>query len=541
MSDFYRKMVHHAAATSLMPAETGPSHPYQPVQTLAGTYVNLPKHQIPLRNPYRGWNLWRYTASGQYSEALRNGSKVNIKLDRRSGSGHIKEVFLRIVVANEDTTDSARYIPAPLWLKDIEFKTPSGELIHNFDGTQQWFMIVNNYDLDSWESVRKELRSSRDYLIGEEFYPSTTQTVTIPLYGTFLSVADFFQPAIDGDLQCNVLFQPDSVIRLSTDNNVKLKIVELSLDCEMEQLRPEDLALQMSQFASERFDAMIPYVRKQEWHQTLSANSTYTLDLSSIKGDVVALWFYLRKQNPVGEQLFHFTPIASFQYKNSEGAPITGQQVVTDDFLRHQRCIKQFLGRFFADRHVYPFIFSESDRAFLSLINIGLKTGAYPFTTNEKLVFTTAPAGVNEVITVTPGAAADDGTFQILFTTPTGSAITPPLAFDATADEIETAIQNLDLFQGKVSVSGAFNTTGDKTITYGGGYSNRPMQRRGYNLVPIFNNMVDSSGALVPVRTTVTTHGKWGMDSGDTYQIEVVAFTTALLSVEKGRVTVITP
>jgi hypothetical protein len=255
---------------------------------------------------------------------------------------------------------------------------------------------------------------------------------------------------------------------------------------------------------------------------------------------VVAIWFFIRSQNPIGAGLLHFTPVQSFQYKNSEGAAISGQQVVDDEFIRHQRCIKQYLGRFFADRHVYPFIFSESDRAFLSLVNVGLKSGAYPFTTNEKLVFTTAPAGTNEVVTITPAAAATAGSFQILFSTPHGSALTPPLAFNATAATIKNAIESLDLFQGTVTVSAPFNTTGPKTITYGGGYAQRPMQRRGFSLLPIFNNML-ASGALVAVETQVSTHGKWGMVSGASYQIEVVAFTTAVMSIEKGRVSVLTP
>jgi hypothetical protein len=539
MSDFFTKLAQQAASTSLIPTDTGPSHNYQVVQTLAGQMIHLPAHQVPMKNPYREWNLWRYSASGQYTDALANGSTINIKIDRRSGSGHIKEAYLRLVVQNQDAANSTRYIPAPLWIKTIEFKTPSGELIHSFDGLQLWFMIVNNYDTDSWQSLLHEVRSTKDYLIGEEFYASTTTTVTIPLIGTFLSAADFFQPAIDGDLQCNVTFQPDAVIRFPV-NTVTLKIVEMSLDCEMEQLTPENLLLQVQQFAAERYNAMIPYTRKQQWNLTLNASTTYTLDLSSIKGDVVSIWFYIRDANPALESVIHFIPVESFQYKNSEGAPITGQQLVTDDFLRHIRCPKQFLGRFFRDRHVYPFIFSESDRAFLSLVNIGLKLGAYPFTTNERLTFTTTNAGVNEVITVTPGAAATSGTFQMMFITPEGSAITPPLAYNATAAVIKNAIENLDIFQGTITVSAPFNTTGPKTLTYGGHYRNRPMQQRGYNLIPLFNNMLNA-GALVPVSSQVTTTGIWGMTSGASYQIEVLAFTTALLTIEKGRLTVITP
>jgi hypothetical protein len=540
MSDFFTKLAQQAAATSLIPTDTGPSHRYQVVQTLAGQVVHLPAHQVPSKNPYREWNLWRYSASGQYTDALANGSTVNIKIDRRSGSGHIKEAYLRLVVQNQDATNTASYIPVPLWIKTIEFKTPSGELIHSFDGLQLWFMICNNYDTDSWQSILHELRSSKDYLNGEEFYPSTTDTVYIPLIGSFLSAADFFQPAIDGDLQCNITFQPDGVIRYPY-NNVTLKIVEMSLDCEMEQLTPENLLLQVQQFSAEKYNAMIPYTRKQQWNLTLNANTTYTLDLSSIKGDVVSIWFYIRDANPTLQSVFTFTPIESFQYKNSEGAPITGQQLVEDDFLRHIRCPKQFLGRFFRDRHVYPIIFSESDRAFLSLVNIGLKLGAYPFTTNEKLTFTTTNAGVNEVITVTPGAATTSGTFQMLFVSPDGSAITPPLAYNATPTDIKNAIEDLDIFQGTVTVSASFNTTGPKTITYGGGYKNRPMQRRGYNLIPIFNNMITTGTALTPVTAQVTTVGKWGMTSGASYQLEVLAFTTALLTIEKGRLNVITP
>jgi len=467
---------------------------------------------------------------------------VQIKLDRGSGSGHIQEVWFRFQVANSGES-SIRMIPAPLWIQNITFQTPSGETIHQIDGTALWLMTIGNYDADSWASISQIVNSSLDYQIGEEIYAGDTNIYYVPIISSFLSTCDFFLPAVDGAMMVTVQFQPSQTIRIpfvSPDDGNMLTLPDFSLVASMEQMRPEDLRRQKDQYRNGRFDFIIPYIRRQTVTQTWNANAQYQIDLSAIKGDVVFALFVLRNSPQQQQALLQFLPITSFQFRNSEGIGIASQQLIEDQYNRWIEGTKRFLGTANSGGtgHIYSQVFSESDAAPLALINTGYKAGSYPFTTNEVLVINTAPAGTTEILTATVTGTAAQGNYTFLFTNPYGSAVTAPLPYNSTADEIATAINNLDIFQGTVTVVGDFSDPGAVTFTYETGYAYTPMASRGYNLVVISNTMVDGTGLPVTVSMQVTTPGVWGIVNGNTYILDIWCFTTSILSQQNGSLRV---
>ena len=533
MSDFYSKLRANVPTVSILPSDAPPAHPISNITMIGGQQLTVPSFQVPKKNPYINSNLWRYPASGSFTNILSTGGQVQIPIIKGTGSGHTQQVWLRIKVINSTGSD-VEMIPAPVWIQSHMFQTPSGATIQTQQGTQLWTSIATTTTLEDWYEVSRAVGSSLDYEAGDAVPNGATVTYYIPLIGSFLSAGQFFTPATSGDIQYYVTFWPDSVIR--NTGTAALTVQEMSLDIKMEQMAPPLLSATITLFANKRFDYIIPYFKNQPFSFTQTAGQQYINNLSNISGDVVFIDFVIRRSY-VGNDLIHYLPVANFQYQNQEGIGISSQQFIDDSMSRDIIFPPQNKGTYTRNRRFYRHVFSECEDAVSEMLLYGRKTGAYPFDNHCNLVFNAAAAGADEMWQLaafgpTPTAGnclftwitPDDGvaqSAQVPFSDLTGTA---PFT------NLQNAIQAISNFDGTITVGGGYATTG-LTFTFGGTYGNRALAAEGYALQINMGTLNAGAGQVCQGYLYQQNAGALGITSGTTYNLDVYAVTSGVVSI----------
>lgn len=561
--DVYNKAKLYNSNVSIAKIDVGPKWTFRGVQMLDGKVRVFPEHQIPPSEPYQISNIWRYPAQGQYSNILQNGGQVQFRINEGTGSGRVEKVYLRMIVQNSNSSQNAEYIQAPLWIKTNNWQTPNGELIQQCDGTVLWLSSIGAHDSDGWRYMSELELSNDQYGLSTVIEPLAFQEIQIELIGNWIDTANVFIPWIKGDMFYYPTFQPDNVIRLSGG---MLTVVDMSLDMHMSNTDVEEINKVAQVIKKTELNFVVPYVKNQTFTMALQANSSYTLLMNGLTGDVVFMWMLIRNSY-VGTDLSSYWPLASFQFTDSGGNPISSNNLITDEMDRNIYYPRHFLGRAAHINNIYHWNFCNEDTAPLSLILLGCKQGAYAFTGNEKLVINTAPAGTNEVLTLqffaipTQTGAGQTwnsgspvvGGFYFIFQTPNGGQKSLLVPANSTNQQVEDAIEGMNFFSGTVTVSGfplAFTGTASgigntgisatATITYGGAYALQPMEQEGYILyaIPSAFQTELTNGAVnylapVEINETTSTPGVYGIASGNTYIIDLYAYTTGIVNLKQ--------
>ena len=169
-------------------------------------------------------------------------------------------------------------------------------------------------------------------------------------------------------------------------------------------------------------------------------------------------------------------------------------------------------------------------------IEAGVKFGFYPFTTNETLSINTAPAGTTEVLYLQVchgGQTPASGSYKLMFTTLSGSAVTGPIAYNASAATIQAVIMTYPLSREVVVTGTALNSgMGSRSHMEDPIQTTPCMQTDSYSTV-VETAVYDSAGTPLPypIDTVVATPGVYGMTGGNSYTIDLYAFTSSILSV----------
>jgi len=540
--DFYGKTATIVPEVSIAPSDTAAAHPVTAISMLNGATLTVPSYQVPLKNPYRLVNLWRYQASGQYDNVLATGGQVQIPLIRGSGSGHVEKVWLRIQVRN-NTGASIQMQPVPLWLQSLVFQTPAGATISTIQGTQLYGNIASVYMMEEWYEISKACGMNIEYESGDPVEAGDTITYYVPLVGNFLEAGSFFLPATSGDLQCYANFWPDNNIR--NTGTGPLTIVQMSLDVKMEMLAPPLLDKTKQLFKGQRFDYLIPYFKWQSFNQQLTVGQTAQLQLSSIKGDVVFVDFVIRPSY-VKDDLTNFQIIDSYQYQNQEGIGISGQQFIDDMFSRKILYPEQNDGTLSRHRRWYRHVFANNDYAPKNMLKYGLKLGAYPFDNHNTLnIITPALAGINEkwaLVTSVFGVAPYGGNAMFTWQTPDGlsgaSIEVPYTDLDTNGSPLtKAAIEAIPSFTGTVTITGRVSLN-SLLLEFTGNYGNRALGDEGYVLqcnsglfctIPTIGGP-PANQMNIPLYAVPAVNGRNGIVNGATYIIDVYATTSGYCS-----------
>lgn len=535
-SDLAKNIEQNAASTAL--AIAPPLSRVAQVKTKRGQPINVPEFQIPSNNP-NGIipNDWFFNAVGNFQTAITNGTQQTIKIDRGSGSGKTTgRVWLRVTLQNTDASNDIQMAPMPFWFSSIQFQTPAGDIISTDTSLGLFLKLLTCTSLEEFYSTSNAVCMTNEYNAGPLLLRGTTQEYDLPLFGNAFSCGEVPTRVLQGDSQCVIQFAPTANSVLAAVDTTKIQINALALIFEMQQLDSLLLAELDNEYHRFEHSFVYPFARTMSWSQTFNASSQYVFQTSGIIGDVTCLFAALRAGNTGSSQYF-FIPLTSYQIQDSAGIPITGANFVTGDFGRWCHTPRWSLGTWMQDRRINLWNFSSKNSGIVEFLTMGRKSGAYGFSGNESLVINTCAAGTSEVLTLATGdaTAPTGGSYQISFMDEWGyEHYTNPIAFNASAATIKAAIELLPNFEGTVTVSAALSATGSITVTYGGVYANRAMKGRGYYLqvcaAGLFNATIGQG-----VLTTVTTPGVTGMTSGATHYLDVIAYTSSILSVSSDK------
>lgn len=556
---FLEQTLQSVPAVSIIPQDLpsgAESDVYKNVEFYNGSVHCINTKQLPLTNPYRTNNVWRWNAQAFIPTILQAGGQVTFKIDRGSGSGHTKDLRLRIQWTNSSSF-RVSYVPLPLMIQLLQFTTPSGKIIQQFTGSDIWLACADNETDIGWNALADCIQASDAYGIGDVISPGESGFWYLTIPGNMLECSNFPTYLVDGDMLIYVTFFSNQFTNIfynmGAGNFGDLTVQALSLDAGMVNQPQEELSGRMVSLSrGNPLTFVVPYIRTQQWVMTLNATSTYSLPLTGIKGDVVYAHVWIRGATLQGDEWLNSNQIASFQWQNAAGQGISGQQFIEDIYNRRVQYPKWSPGQLPADydfiNYIYTTVFAEPDHAIISLLNNGYKAGCWPFTTNENFVFNTPGAGVNEQVLVTvTNNPATSGSFYIEFDADgQGSTFSENLGYNATLYDIQTAIQAMNTFQGSVDV---FDSTGSgnknsKTfqpltqtgnlasfyITYTGRYANKPMASRDFMFQVINNDVANATPVQLGMVTSVDIFGQYGITSGATYTINCYAWTTALVT-----------
>lgn len=526
MSQFLEQTRRLVPGFTFAPISTGPVDPLETATMMDGSFHTFQKKQIPVKSTLTNYTTTRYNATGSYSAQLTNGGQVQVPIIRASGTGKCNGIpYIRMIVTNTDGALNTQQVPAPLLIQNVQCLTPDGSPIQNHDGSGLWWSIIEVFDTDFWANLQVALNSSVTYELGVPLPFGTSTLLFVPLVGNLFAM-DFFIPAVDGDMIYNVYFWPATSTLISGPN---VTLTFLSIDVPMEQLSSDQLAKQIEYRRSREVTYVIPYERIQRLQQTWNASQLYSIPLNAFKGDATLIRFMFRN-TLVGRDLLSENIISSFQFRDSAGNAISGPQFIDDIYNRQIQQADWCLGRASAHHFVYVFVWSAAKTGLLSVLLHGVKYGAFPFTTNETLQVNTAVAGTNEVLSLQYNHPADitQGTFIIAWSTPQGGTqYTAPITFNATALQVQTAIQLLNNFRGTCTVTG--NQAANWVITFTGHYATRPMSAAGYQMC-VITAAEAASNELEGLRVIVTVPGITGIVSGSSQILDLHMYTTSLIN-----------
>jgi len=524
MADFSRKTRDLNRSTTLQSGYVPEMDPFAMVSTLDGSRLRIPATQIPRTSPYENSNLYRYAASGNYTNILNTGGGLQIFLTRSSGSGPLTgPLYLRLQVFNPNGSTPAYFLPAPFWLQNIQYFTPSGAPVAVQDGQGIFHNITEVTETDNMFELEKAIITNPSFGKGDPILPLQTANIYIPLIGNPLSCGKFLIAATQGDFQVLCNFFAASVFQLS---GPACNLVNATIETPQAQLSDTSLSTLIREYKLGKHDWFFPYERVMTLTQNWNASSSYQVPLSGLAGDMTFVRFGLYP-SLTGLDLAAPVPISSFQFQNNAGEPISGMQVIESDFNRFVMQPQYFEGKASRRTKKYAYVWSKNSTGAMELLLKGTKYGSYPFTNKESLIINTAPAGTNEVVTITPSSAPASGTFQLCWTNPEMSTvISAPIAFNATAATIQSTINNLLNFTGSCTVTGTMATSVVVTFN-GGGYQNRPLNADGFCLSVITNSLIGVT-YTVGVSSVVTTPGVNGITSGSSYVLKIWGYTTSV-------------
>src|SRR5690606_8534644 len=147
-------------------------------------------------------------------------------------------------------------------------------------------------------------------------------------------------------------------------------------------------------------------------------------------------------------------------------------------------------------------------------------------------------AGVNEVqraVLTEESVAVNGGEWMIEWVTPNGSEYTETFAYNASTAVIKGHIEGLRTFDGEITVSATLTAAATPVdFTFGGNYSFKPMWENGYRII-VHSVNANDDGVLSFASMRLQTPGVEGFNSGGSHTVNIIAWTTNLLTLRNGN------
>jgi hypothetical protein len=538
--DWYDRQCALTPSFQMDPDDGADRHPLQEVKMLDGDSLFTQSKQIPLKNTAVMFQPYIYPATGNYGSALQNGTQVTIPILRDSGHGRFQNVYLQLNVSN-GTGAAMQLLPVHHWVQTIQLQSPSGQILQQFSGCTNWVLQAAFEATDQYRYNKRMYNSSDTYGCGPVIASGASNLVYwMPMEHFFYDISNYLPAKGQGDMQLIVTFQPATDTVVSTTGTAGLTLNTLNLYCDVETLRTDELAGTLAGLKRMRTDTVVPWERRMTITlASINTSTLYPISLNAISGDISWGIGLLRKAtngtNILGRDEIAYKPWTTAQIVDSSGLSPLGQIPEPYSFSRNKRMAQLLNGQFALYNPLMVWNFGSDSNAPASMTKMGQKRGCYPMTTHETLYLTTAGAGTSEIITVTNSAGpATGGSFEIQVQTPEATMLTTSLAYNTSAANIKAAIEQLPNFAGQVTVTGNAATSTSFTITYAGLYENKAMNSIGYLISCRNISLVNSSAASCPLTNAVTTPGVDGITQGATYQLDLIFFSSTVVTEEQG-------
>jgi hypothetical protein len=316
-----------------------------------------------------------------------------------------------------------------------------------------------NMDPETWYP-------SREYVAaGDEL------TFYLPLIGTYLS--DHYFANIQGDIVLD--FVPANSLLVSGD--VTVDCTSMSLIVETENLTAEDERSHQSYHSQViSSNRLLEWVPVEEFSRTLTANSTYNIDLDSVVGKCAGFVLLVKDTGATNanNKQFEYVDLgdtAKIDFVTSGGKSILGSGVPIDaKYLREEVWASHFSTKFSRQRNAYFIPFTNDGKnalhgvvdGYVSLNSSGHKLQIKPSASGTSAV---------QLLQTTFGSALDSGYYRLEFR----GERTDALSYTTSAAAIKTALENLSTFKAyegqslTVTVSDDLSASATVSLTFPSG------------------------------------------------------------------------
>lgn len=317
-----------------------------------------------------------------------NGSMVEFLLDRSQVST-LCNAYIRLEITNS-TGAVCTFAPSPFWIDRVEILDPSQNILSTLTG-QQLFLSLAFLSREEWTQLAAYMTSNADYsTAGIDLANGATGFYYIPIFHLF-AAAKLHLAGLKGELTVRVHTASSSTVLIAgthpTVVNVQLQLKGFAEPADRRQSRAlvyngqTALKLPIFNFLSHK-DI-----------QTLAVSSTYTSVLSSIKGNVIGLFFTVRAGAITAANQGTYNAVASYDLQLSSGESLLGHAIRlhTDQKIENAEIFNNLFGQN-KDWYFIPF---SPDPA--GDYGTGSSSGYQVFSGTEKLI-------INTNSTITPGS-----------------------------------------------------------------------------------------------------------------------------------------
>lgn len=282
-----------------------------------------------------------------------------------------------------------------------------------------------------------------------------TRIVRHYLSTPFFAQAGFQGAGTDFTLQFDFEFRARGIARLLGGASIgDVSVANLRLHAEdfyMDEDRKRDL---MERHAPTMPMYLNHYYSTDEHRRDVLAtqpNTEYTINLTSLSGNVAALFVGLRRSEVERGRTEWYGP-KNFILRGPSGDPIMSREFTTLDYNKTVQAASDFDGRWLLENDI-PYIPFAADLA--HSLTEGSNTGGHYFSEagDLKLVFTTPAAAVSPVFTISLVANATAGSYRLFWTDPISKVRlgTGNLAHNTTAAAIGIALGSLPNFHDAIA------------------------------------------------------------------------------------------
>jgi hypothetical protein len=361
----------------------GTMHPMARVTESDGKVVIIDRDQLVTNLTQNQDVITQFTGSIQ-STMLANGGSVDIQIVPCDML--VKDVTIEIQCHNSDGTNTVTPCPAPLMIQRIEWYANGGsDLVQTQYGETIWFnqgMLFTNEALQSEAAVQN---FSTAFGAGTAIAANGAARYWIPLVSCWLvQDSGMWLGNLKANLICRIFFRPS----VESGTGV-LALDKVFIHFGTKELASDTKAEIREQYANNNVERRILDSINMPVTQTFTASTPYTIILSSFSNVLVPFWLACFRSSisnaSAGLRTFaNIGDFAPYTLQNGQGQDLTGGSGFTYKERRHSDFPKRSPGTLLFNLPLVPMVHCENVLEPLQ----GRVDGAFPYTSNEKFVFT---------------------------------------------------------------------------------------------------------------------------------------------------------